>query len=307
MRRYDGFNALFPETDMPPSDHPDTARVQLFRDKLAEADLTRYEIYASSQTKADIRDIARQEGLSTGVAAEALLKLGIAQYRQRQSRTPVAAQPAAQTALPPWPDLDVSAWRKPAQPDLSLASERGHAEAKPNTLGQPDLAPKRERQSGSTEPPAESARKPFDEGEASSPLCSPGARSALDEGSQPLSEDVLDVFLQRLQVAQTAFEIAREASASSTRPQAEPTSRKSRRGLSEQFKFMAGLNLDLAAYADRSRLNSRANKPEASAGQLPEQPQWPAAALNSANSSDAAAASVADAEANVSKAQRTQR
>ena len=62
-------------------------RVSEFRSKLAGSDLTRYEIYITSGLKKDIKGIAKEEGLSTGVAAEALLKLGVEQYYQQQSQS----------------------------------------------------------------------------------------------------------------------------------------------------------------------------------------------------------------------------
>lgn len=56
--------------------------VSLFRERLANENLKRFEIYASDVTRKDIRDIATQEGITSGVAAEALLKLGIERYRE---------------------------------------------------------------------------------------------------------------------------------------------------------------------------------------------------------------------------------
>jgi hypothetical protein len=60
-------------------------RVSSFREKLATEGLKRYEVYVSDKTKKSIKSIARQEEISTGVAAEALLKLGIEAYERLSS------------------------------------------------------------------------------------------------------------------------------------------------------------------------------------------------------------------------------
>lgn len=60
-------------------------RVSIFREKLAESDLSRYEIYASSATKKSVREIAKIENISPGVAAEALLQYAINAYTQEAS------------------------------------------------------------------------------------------------------------------------------------------------------------------------------------------------------------------------------
>lgn len=57
-----------------------TKRSKAFRDRLAETSLTRWEIVASEETKDNVRKIARIEGLTPGVAADALLGLGIEAY-----------------------------------------------------------------------------------------------------------------------------------------------------------------------------------------------------------------------------------
>jgi hypothetical protein len=75
-------------------------RVSTFRQKLATDDLKRYEVYVSSTTRQGIKDIAALEGISAGVAGEALLKLGIESYhKQSASFLPsAAAVPAAQAS-----------------------------------------------------------------------------------------------------------------------------------------------------------------------------------------------------------------
>ena len=62
------------------SSDPANLRVSNFRDKLASEDLKRYELYISSSTRSAIKEIAKLEHLSSGVAAEALIKLGIESY-----------------------------------------------------------------------------------------------------------------------------------------------------------------------------------------------------------------------------------
>lgn len=66
-------------------ENPKTKRVKNFRERLADASLSRYEIYASDDTKKAIREIAKAEELSTGVAAEALIQLGIEQYKTQKN------------------------------------------------------------------------------------------------------------------------------------------------------------------------------------------------------------------------------
>lgn len=65
---------------------PSTERTKAFRKKLQEspAALTRWEIVASSETKARVRTISAIEGLTAGVAAEALIGLGIEAYASSQ-------------------------------------------------------------------------------------------------------------------------------------------------------------------------------------------------------------------------------
>lgn len=58
-----------------------TKRAKAFRERLGSSDLSRWEIYTSESTKNKVRAIAKVEGLTAGVAAEALLRLGIDAYR----------------------------------------------------------------------------------------------------------------------------------------------------------------------------------------------------------------------------------
>lgn len=67
----------------PPNLRTGTDRAADFRDKLAAEGLKRYELYVSDATRREIKEIAAREGVTTGVAAEALLKLGIESYHAR--------------------------------------------------------------------------------------------------------------------------------------------------------------------------------------------------------------------------------
>ena len=64
----------------PVSDVGRTRRAKEFRERQALTDVKRWEIYTTDAIKSEVRDIAKQEGLSAGVAAEALLRLGIETY-----------------------------------------------------------------------------------------------------------------------------------------------------------------------------------------------------------------------------------
>lgn len=74
-------------------------RVSQFRDKLRTDNLRRYEIYLSDSTRAEIKQIAHLEGVTAGVAAESLLKLGIERYHQSPTLQPIPAIAAASTCL----------------------------------------------------------------------------------------------------------------------------------------------------------------------------------------------------------------
>lgn len=83
-----------------------SVRVSNFRGKLATEDLKRYELYVSSQTRSDIKHIAKIEGLSSGVAAEALIKLGIESYHRHPvlPGAAVSAEPyQLSSSFPPSP------------------------------------------------------------------------------------------------------------------------------------------------------------------------------------------------------------
>ena len=131
-----GSSAVAPADALQPLQHPpagasDSAsvRVSNFRGKLATEDLKRYELYVSSQTRSDIKHIAKIEGLSGGVAAEALIKLGIESYH----RHPVL--PGAAVGVAPAPPSSASnssagadraqGERFPALPDLANLAVTG--------------------------------------------------------------------------------------------------------------------------------------------------------------------------------------
>ncbi len=73
-------------------------RVSSFRQKLATEDLNRYEVYISRATRQGIKDIAVIEGISAGIAGEALLKLGIESYHNRSSSFFTGPNRVAQSA-----------------------------------------------------------------------------------------------------------------------------------------------------------------------------------------------------------------
>lgn len=61
-----------------------TRRAKEFRVRLAASDIKRWEVYTTDGVKKRVRGIAASEGLSAGVACEALLNLGIATYLSRK-------------------------------------------------------------------------------------------------------------------------------------------------------------------------------------------------------------------------------
>lgn len=67
-------------------------RLTRFRTRLNAADLKRMEIYVLKDVQATIREISKVESTSAGVAAEALLALGIRAYLVGKGYVP-AAQP----------------------------------------------------------------------------------------------------------------------------------------------------------------------------------------------------------------------
>jgi hypothetical protein len=59
-----------------------TPRTKNFRDKKASAGLQRLDIYTSEEIKSQVREVAKKEGKTAGIAAESLLALGIEAYLQ---------------------------------------------------------------------------------------------------------------------------------------------------------------------------------------------------------------------------------
>jgi hypothetical protein len=104
-------------------------RVSSFREKLATEGLKRYEVYVSDKTKKSIKSIARQEEISTGVAAEALLKLGIEAYERLSSPQAVVdpapfvhfVGPAIAQAQAPSLSIPLAAASADAQADTQLS------------------------------------------------------------------------------------------------------------------------------------------------------------------------------------------
>lgn len=84
-----------------------TKRATAFRDRLGGQGIKRWEIFASEQTRASVREIAAAENLSAGVAAEALLSLGIEAYRSTNP-TPQAASAAPGAAAQPLREISAS-------------------------------------------------------------------------------------------------------------------------------------------------------------------------------------------------------
>lgn len=79
---------------------PSTERAEAFRKRLAEGSMTRWEIMASDKTRAEVRAIARIEGMSPGLAAEALLSLGVEAYHR---------SPSEEEMLPERPQIHAAA------------------------------------------------------------------------------------------------------------------------------------------------------------------------------------------------------
>lgn len=61
-----------------------TKRAQAFRNRLASNKLKRWEVVTTPETISAVRQIATREGMTTSVAGEALLKLGIEAYLARE-------------------------------------------------------------------------------------------------------------------------------------------------------------------------------------------------------------------------------
>ena len=70
---------------------PSTDRARAFRDRLEQTSLTRWEIFVTEVTKSRVREIARLENLTAGVAAEALLELGVEAYVAGMASSPSAS------------------------------------------------------------------------------------------------------------------------------------------------------------------------------------------------------------------------
>lgn len=83
---------MFPETTMNPltekteekQSSKSTERAKQFRQRLASDQLRRWEIFVSDKTREEVKDIAKIEDLSPGIAAQSLLALGVETYKQRQ-------------------------------------------------------------------------------------------------------------------------------------------------------------------------------------------------------------------------------
>ena len=82
------------------SDPGRTKRAKAFRERLGSSDLSRWEIYTSEFIKNEVRSIAKSEGLTSGVAAEALLRLGIDAYKIAGTDSATARASGAKVVRP---------------------------------------------------------------------------------------------------------------------------------------------------------------------------------------------------------------
>ena len=113
-----------------------TKRAKAFRERLGSSDLSRWEIYTSESTKNKVRAIAKVEGLTAGVAAEALLRLGIDAYRAAGSATKAPAATKERTSYwhlssyssRPSGSEPGSSRQKPADSDRAVSIVRGFLE-----------------------------------------------------------------------------------------------------------------------------------------------------------------------------------
>ena len=113
-----------------------TKRAKAFRERLGSSDLSRWEIYTSESTKNKVREIAKAEGLTAGVAAEALLRLGIDAYRAAGSpaKTPAVTKDRASFghlssySSRPSGSEPGSSGQKPADSDRAVSVVRGFLE-----------------------------------------------------------------------------------------------------------------------------------------------------------------------------------
>ena len=113
-----------------------TKRAKAFRERLGSSDLSRWEIYTSESTKNEVRVIAKAEGLTAGVAAEALLRLGIDAYRAAGSATKTPAVTKGRTSYlhlssyssRPSGSEPGSSGQKPADSDRAVSVVRGFLE-----------------------------------------------------------------------------------------------------------------------------------------------------------------------------------
>ena len=113
-----------------------TKRAKAFRERLGSSDLSRWEIYTSESTKNKVRAIAKVEGLTAGVAAEALLRLGIDAYRAAGSAAKTPAVAKKRTSLGhlssyssrPSGSVPGSSGQKAADSDKAVSVVRGFLE-----------------------------------------------------------------------------------------------------------------------------------------------------------------------------------
>lgn len=77
-------------------------RVLDYRDRLKSSpdELSRWEIVASDHTRSEVKRIAKENNISPGVAADALLGLGLEAYKQRGALLASASASASEAAMP---------------------------------------------------------------------------------------------------------------------------------------------------------------------------------------------------------------
>lgn len=80
-----------------------TERAKQFRQRLADDQLRRWEIFVSDKTRDEVKEIAKIEGISPGITAQSLLALGVESYKQHQAGATTArhvvSEPSAMIGL----------------------------------------------------------------------------------------------------------------------------------------------------------------------------------------------------------------
>ena len=106
-----------------------TKRAKQLRERLASTDVKRWEIFTTEAIKSKVREIANKEALSVGVAAEALLRLGIETYLSRYEASVECERPVSK------PESMAEHFAR-AQQIISLTSSHSPTTATPTKANQ---------------------------------------------------------------------------------------------------------------------------------------------------------------------------